>query len=110
MKKSISLNGTMWRCTDEDMPEYRMTCTVIDGEINPEWNGDNDIEIEYQNGTIAYMKYRRFVMRFKRILPAPTNQPVKGRFSNQADAPSFLIHPIPFIIGIISDSYHTGFF
>lgn len=94
MKKSICLNGTMWRCIDESMPECGMTCTVIDGEINPDWNGDNDIEIKYQNGTIAYMKYRRFAMRFKRILPAPTIQPtnqvIKGRFSNQADAPSFL--------------------
>jgi hypothetical protein len=93
MKEPINLNGTMWRCTDEDMPECGMTCTVIDGEINPDWNGDNDIEIEYQNGAIAYMKYRRFVKCFKRILPAPidqsSKQPVKGRFSNHADAPSF---------------------
>ncbi|MGX1195779.1 hypothetical protein [Metabacillus sp. SLBN-84] len=66
MNKPKSLNGTVWRCTERDMEEYGMTCTVIDGEIHPDWNGDNDIEIEYEDGSIAYMKYRRFIFRFER--------------------------------------------
>ncbi len=40
MKKS--LNGTKWVCVDESMEEKGLTSTVVDGEIDPEWNGDND--------------------------------------------------------------------
>ncbi|WP_078598592.1 hypothetical protein [Evansella clarkii] len=67
MNKQKSLNGTKWLCTAEYMDAYGMTCTVIDGFIDPDWNGENDIEIKYENGTIGYMKFRRFAMRFKRI-------------------------------------------
>lgn len=63
-----SLNGTKWVCVDEDMEENGMECVVIDGEINPDWNGDNDIEIQYADGSIAYMKLRRFTARFVRKL------------------------------------------
>ncbi|WP_078598590.1 hypothetical protein [Evansella clarkii] len=62
-----SLNGTKWLCTDENRDEYGMTCTVIEGFIHPDWNGENEIEIKYEDGSIAYMKYRRFAMRFERI-------------------------------------------
>ena len=91
MKKAISLNGTMWRCTDETMPECGMTCIVIDGEVHPDWNGDNDIEIEYQNGDRAYMKYRRFSMRFKRIQPIqpPMHQTTKKGAIQQSSCRPF---------------------
>lgn len=62
-----SLNGTKWICIDEDMEEKGTKCTVIDGEINPDWNGDNDIEIQYEDGSISYMKLRRFMSRFKKL-------------------------------------------
>lgn len=67
MIQPISLAGTIWRCIDEDMDEYRMTCTVISGEIHPDYNGENDIQITYQDGSTTYMKYRRFCMRFAQI-------------------------------------------
>jgi hypothetical protein len=91
MQEPISLNGTMWRCTDQDMREYGMTCTVIDGEIHPDWNGDNDIEIEYQNGDRAYMKFRRFSVRFKRIKPIPPThlQTKKGAIQQSSCRPFF---------------------
>ena len=92
MKKAISLNGTLWRCTDQDMSEYGMNCTVIDGEVHPDWNGDNDIEIEYQNGDRAYMKFRRFSVRFKRIEPIhpPTQlQTKKGAIQQSSCRPFF---------------------
>jgi len=63
MKKS--LNGTEWLCVDESMEEKGLKCTVIDGEIDPEWNGDNDIKIQYEDNSIAYMKIRRFMNRFR---------------------------------------------
>jgi hypothetical protein len=88
----ISLNGTLWRCTDDNMIEYGMTCTVIDGEIHPDWNGENDIEIEYQNGNRTYMKYRRFCRRFKRIQPIhpPTHQTTnKGAIQQSRCRPFF---------------------
>lgn len=62
-----SLNGTTWRCIIENMDEYDMTATVTDGEINPDWNGDNDIEIRYEDGSISYMKLRRFITRFEQL-------------------------------------------
>lgn len=68
MREPINLKGTKWRCTDEDMEEQGMICTVINGATHPDWNGENEIEIEYENDTRAYMKYRRFCMRFERIL------------------------------------------
>lgn len=68
MSTPTNINGTLWRCTDEDMDEYGMTCTVIDGAILPGWSGDNEIEIEYENRNTSFMKYRRFCSRFERIL------------------------------------------
>jgi hypothetical protein len=65
LNKSKNLNKTMWLCTDKDMDEYGMTCTIIDGSTHPDWNGENVIKIEYADGSISYMKYRRFVWRFK---------------------------------------------
>ncbi|PAE87831.1 hypothetical protein [Shouchella clausii] len=63
-----SLDKSKWVCTDPDMEEeFGMTCIVISGEINPDWNGDNDIKIQYENGSIDYMKLRRFLCRFKQI-------------------------------------------
>ncbi|MCC2248910.1 hypothetical protein JUJ52_02925 [Virgibacillus sp. AGTR] len=69
MTKPISINGTLWRCIDEHMKEFGMTCIVIDGEVRPDYNGDNDIKIKYEDDSIAFMKFRRFATRFKRIKP-----------------------------------------
>lgn len=60
-----SLKNTKWICVEEDMEECGTTCTVIHGEIDPDANGDNDIEIQYEDGSIAYMKLRRFIFRFE---------------------------------------------
>lgn len=62
------LNGTLWRCTDEEMDQYGTVCTVINGKFDPDWNGENEIELEYEDGTTGYMKFRRFCMRFERVL------------------------------------------
>ena len=62
-----SLNGTKWVCIDEDMEERGMTCTVVEGVSNSDWNGDNDIEIRYEDNSIAYMKLRRFMSRFRKL-------------------------------------------
>lgn len=62
-----SLKGTKWRCIDKGMDEYNMTCDVIEGENNPNFNGDNDIHFKYADGSEIYMKYRRFIFRFKQI-------------------------------------------
>ena len=62
-----SLNGTKWLCVDGNMEENGWKCTVIDGAIDPDWHGENDIEIQYENGQEAYMKLRKFMQRFLKI-------------------------------------------
>jgi hypothetical protein len=61
------IDGTKWLCTDEDMDEYGMKCEVLSGEINPDHNGDNDIKIKYEDGSVIFMKYRRFMFKFKEL-------------------------------------------
>lgn len=59
--------GSKWLCTDEDYPEYGKTCVVIDPNDDPDFNGDGDIEVKYDDDTIAYMKVRRFLLRHEKV-------------------------------------------
>lgn len=68
-------NGSYWKCTDESLDEHGLFCKVIDADNNPDFNGDNDIEIKYENGTVAYMKLRRFVDRHTRVYRNYPNNP-----------------------------------
>lgn len=63
-----SLIGTQWICTDEESDNFGSVCTVLNGEIDPSYNGDNEIEIRYQDGTEEFIKLRRFQLRFEQII------------------------------------------
>lgn len=63
----MEIVGTKWKCTDERLEQFGLTGTVIDAEASPDWNGDGDIEIKYSDGSISYMKLRRFLMRHENI-------------------------------------------
>lgn len=66
------LTGTRWRCTDEDWAPIDMLGTIIDGFIDPDWNGENDVEIKHDDGSTAVMKYRRFVCRYNQLTEEDT--------------------------------------
>lgn len=39
-------NGSTWLCTEEDYEYYNQKCTIVDADNNPDYNGDNDIEVK----------------------------------------------------------------
>lgn len=54
--------GSVWRCIDhQDSDLIGQTCTVLSVNNNPDYNGDGDIELRYEDGTLYTGKYRRFV-------------------------------------------------
>ncbi|MEK3956113.1 MULTISPECIES: hypothetical protein [unclassified Psychrobacillus] len=55
--------GSIWKCTDENYPAYGQTCVVKEVFEHPDFNGDGEIEVEYQDKTTVDMKVRRFCMR-----------------------------------------------
>lgn len=69
-----SIAGTQWKCTNQNLPQHTMNATVIDGAIDPEWNGENEISLRYQNGHTETMTMRRLQADFKQVIPPrPTN-------------------------------------
>jgi len=58
--------GSVWLCIDEDYPEYGKKCKVIYLEDDHDW--EDDLEVEYEDKTRAYMKLRRFVSRHKKCV------------------------------------------
>lgn len=63
-----SLTGSRWLNVDEDSEEFGLVCTVLNGVIDPSYNGDNDIEIQYQDGAHEIIKLRRFQSCFEKII------------------------------------------
>lgn len=59
--------GSKWKCVDEDFMEYGEYATVIDADNNPDFNGEQDIEIQFEDGSTMFMKKRRFEFRYKRV-------------------------------------------
>lgn len=64
---NINLIGTVWVCQDVDSEFYNLRGMVTDGEYHPDFNGDNEIAIYYQNGRRSEMKYRRFSSTHTRL-------------------------------------------
>lgn len=61
------LKGTKWKCTDEDFEEFGKTCVVTEADENPDFNGDQDVEVVYEGKRFYYMKLRRFYSRHERV-------------------------------------------
>ena len=62
--------GIKWVCTDEDhFDRYSLTCRVLEVHDEREFNGDGDIEVEYQDGKRFVMKVRRFSLRHEPVDP-----------------------------------------
>lgn len=57
--------GSKWKCTDEQREEFGLVGEVLSVEDHPDFNGDGGIEIQHEDGSILYMKVRRFVLRYE---------------------------------------------
>lgn len=69
-----SLAGTHWKCTNQTLPQHGMTATITDGDIDPDWEGQNEITVQFQNGKTGYMTLRRLQADFKQVIPPiPSN-------------------------------------
>lgn len=80
-----SLAGTHWKCTNPTLPQHNVTATVTDGAIEPEWNGENNITLLYQNGSTGTVTLRQLQADFKQVIPQrPTNVTyLSGRLQNR---------------------------
>lgn len=71
---SRSIAGTQWKCTNSAMPQHGMTATVVDGDIDPDWNGENKIAMQYQGGKNTSMTMLQLQANFRQVIrPQPTN-------------------------------------
>jgi hypothetical protein len=60
--------GSKWKCVDDDMEELGQVCELVeDVDTNPDFNGEQDVEYKYENGSGGYMKLRRFTSRFQPV-------------------------------------------
>lgn len=67
LKKGRIQTGSKWKCTDEDHPMYGQTCTVREAHDHPDYNGDGDITLDYEDGTEYVGKVRRFTPSHKPV-------------------------------------------
>lgn len=71
MKKPIT--GTVWRCTDANSDDFRKIGIITDGivaedgRVNPDPNGNDDIEITYEDDSTMVMQYGHFLNTHERI-------------------------------------------
>lgn len=72
-----SLAGTHWQCTNTNMNEYKRTAVILDGNMDPDWNGQNPIDIQYDNGQKERMTLREFQASFKQIIQQSPRTPVQ---------------------------------
>lgn len=65
-----SLNNTQWLCVESD-PDRNFIegdiYMIIDGHNDPDYAGDNEIDVERPDGSIYTLKYRRFYFYFRQI-------------------------------------------
>ncbi|MNC63235.1 hypothetical protein D3C75_1133380 [compost metagenome] len=54
------LKGSLWECINPEAEEFGQKCTVADINDNPDYNGDGDIELLFEDGSKLYKKVRRF--------------------------------------------------
>lgn len=66
-KMKIDLRGTLWYCIEPSMKEFDMSCTVIEGVVYTDINGNTPILIEFEDGTKKSILYKHFIKKFKRI-------------------------------------------
>jgi hypothetical protein len=61
MVNRLLIPGSRWKCIDEDSNEFNQICTIVSANTDPDFNGDGEIELLYDNGLRHYGKVRRFV-------------------------------------------------
>jgi hypothetical protein len=59
--------GSKWKCTDENLEQFKMIGKIIEVNDHEDWNGDGEIEIKHENGSTAVMKVRRFYLRYEKV-------------------------------------------
>lgn len=68
--KNFSLNNTKWLCVESD-PDRQFVkgdiYTIIDGHNDPDFAGDNEVDVQRPDGSIYTLKYRRFFLYFRQI-------------------------------------------
>jgi hypothetical protein len=52
---------SVWRCIDEEAEEYDQLCIVLEIHDHPDFNGDGDIHLRYDDGSEHHGKVRRFI-------------------------------------------------
>ncbi|WAB25123.1 hypothetical protein M3_0172 [Lysinibacillus phage vB_LfM_LysYB1] len=59
--------GSKWKCVDPEFMDMGKTCEVVDVDNNPGYNGDQDLEVKFPDGSNMFMKRRKFMMRYQEI-------------------------------------------
>lgn len=62
-----NLVGTQWRCTHVEMAEFQMSGVVTFGTQTEQFQAENVVSIQYENGITRDMKLRRFLMKHEEI-------------------------------------------